>query len=102
MNGDDDDISAFMKDFGFTDEELNSATYELNEYRSIPGTTIKRYLNRVISALDEMDRLPFLKGIMLGVAIRTVIDAIEETDLTEEEKSIDRQIEELRSNGRAG
>lgn len=98
----DDDISAFLKDFGFIDEELNSATDELNEYRSIPGTTIKRYFNRVINALDEMDRLPFLKGIMLGVAMRAVIDAIEETDLTEEEKSIDKQIEELRSNGRAG
>jgi len=102
MSDDEDDISAFLNGFGFTDEELNFVTDELNAYRSIPGTTIKRYLNRVISALDEMDRLPFLKGVMMGVAIKAVADAIDEPDLTEEEKSIDRQIEELRSNGRAG
>ncbi len=98
MSGDEDDITVFLKGFGFTDDEMNSVADELNEYRSIPGTTIKRYLNRIIGSLDEMDRLPFLKGIMVGMTIRAINDAIEEIDLTEEEKSIDRQIEELRFN----
>ena len=98
MSGDEDDLFEFLKDLDFTDEELNSVTDELNAYRSIPGTTIKRYINRIVSSLDELDRLPFLKGVMVGIAIRKVTDALEEPDLTEAEKLIDRQIEELRSN----
>lgn len=96
MGGDDEDLSAFLRRFGFTDEELNCVLDELNAYRSIPGTTIERYMNRIISTLEETDRPAFLKGIMVGTAIRNVVDALEEPDLTDEEKRIADEIEKLR------
>lgn len=96
MGGDDEDLSAFLKGFGFTDEELNCVLDELNAYRSIPGTTIERYMNRIISTLEETDRTAFLKGIMVGTTIRKAVDALEEPDLTDEEKRIAAEIEKLR------
>ena len=54
-------------------------------------------MNRIISTISEEDRTAFLKGIMVGVAIRKVADALEEPDLTEEEKRISREIEKLKS-----
>ena len=89
MSGYDDDPSAFLKSFGFSEEELCAVIDELNTYRSIPGTTIGRYMNRVISSIEEEDRPAFLKGILVGVAIRKVADVLAETDLTDEEKRID-------------
>ncbi len=38
MSGYDDDLSAFLKGFGFSEEELSTVIDELNAYRSIPGT----------------------------------------------------------------
>lgn len=96
MSGDDQDLSTFLEGFGFSEEELSAVVDELNAYRSIPGTTIGRYMNRVISTIAEEDRTAFLKGIMVGVAIRKVADALEEPDLIEEEKRILREIEKLR------
>ncbi|MBN1235576.1 MAG: hypothetical protein JW999_05935 [Methanotrichaceae archaeon] len=97
MSGDDEDLSAFLQSFGFAEEELNGALDDLNSFRTIPGTTIERYMNRVINTIEEEDRDAFLKGIMMGVTIRKAVDALTEPGLTEEEMRIAREIEKLRS-----
>jgi hypothetical protein len=99
MGGDDEDLSAFLKGFGFMEEELNCVLDELNSYRMIPGTTIGRYMNRIINTIGLEERPAFLKGIMVGVAIRDAADALQEPDLTDEEKRIAHEIEKLRFNG---
>lgn len=76
MKGENGDLSAFLKSFGFTDEELRDAMDELNAYRSIPGTTLGRYINRVINTLAVEERPAFLKGMMIGVAIREIVDTL--------------------------
>ena len=96
MSGYDEDLSAFLKGFGFSDEELCAAMDELAAFRSIPGTTISRYMNRVINAIAKEERPAFLKGVLLGIAIRNVADDMMEPDITEEEKRIAREIEKLR------
>jgi hypothetical protein len=90
-----EDLSAFLEGFGFSEEELRDVVDELNAYRSIPGTTLARYMNRVINTIACEARPAFLKGIMLGVVIRKVVDAVIEPDLTNEEKQIDDEIERL-------
>ena len=95
MSGDDDDLSAFLKGFGFDEDELNAVSDELNSFRTDPGTTIERYMNRVINTIEEEDRHAFLKGILVGVAIRKAVEALEQPDLTEEEMRINREIEKL-------
>ncbi|MCX6676580.1 MAG: hypothetical protein NTU95_01365 [Methanothrix sp.] len=95
MSGDDEDLSAFLKGFGFDEEELNAVSDELDSFRMIPGTTIERYMNRVINTIEEEDRHAFLKGILVGVAIRKAVEALEQPDLTEEEARINREIEKL-------
>jgi hypothetical protein len=80
MSGDREDLSAFLESFGFSEDELHVVLYELDAYRSIPGTTFERYMNRVIDTLAEEDRHPFLKGIIVGMAIRKAADALEEED----------------------
>jgi hypothetical protein len=82
MSGYDDDPLSFLKSFGFSEEELCEVIDELDSYRTIPGTTIGRYMNRVISSIEEEDRPAFLKGILVGVAIRKVADVLAESDLT--------------------
>lgn len=96
MNGNDEDLAAFLEGFGFAQDELRVVGDELNAFRSVPGTTLKRYMNRVIETIDEGKRHAFLKGIMVGVVIRKAIDALEEPDLTDEEKRIDREIDNLK------
>jgi hypothetical protein len=96
MDCDDEDLSVFLQSFGFAEEELNRVMDELNSFRTIPGTTIGRYMNRIISTIEEDDRPAFLKGIFVGVVIRTAVDAMAEPDLTEEEKKIAREIEKFR------
>ena len=96
MSGYDDDPLSLLKSFGFSEEELCEVIDELDSYRTIPGTTIGRYMNRVISSIEEEDRPAFLKGILVGVAIRKVADVLAESDLTDEEKRIDHEIEKLR------
>jgi hypothetical protein len=51
-----------FKGFGFEEEELNAVLYELNSFRTIPGTTIERYMNRVINTIEEDDRHAFLRA----------------------------------------
>lgn len=99
MSDYDDDLSAFLKGFGFSEEELCTVIDELNAHRSIPGTTIARYMNRVIDALADDERSAFLKGVFVGTAIRKAVDALAEPDLTEEEKRLAREIEKLRFGG---
>jgi hypothetical protein len=53
-------------------------------------------MNRSIETIDEEERHAFLKGIMVGVVIRKAVDALEEPDLSEEEKRIDREIDNLK------
>lgn len=96
MSRNDKDLAAFLEGFGFTKEELSSITDELNAFRSIAGTTLKRYMNRVIETIEGDDRRAFLKGIMIGVVIRKAVDELGEPDQTEEEKRIDREIDELK------
>ena len=91
------DLSAYLQTFGFSEEELNCVMDELNSFRSIPGTTIERYMNRVINTIEEGDRHTFLKGLLVGVVIRKAVDALPEPDLTAEEMRINREIENLRS-----
>ncbi|MDD4161903.1 MAG: hypothetical protein PHW87_05420 [Methanothrix sp.] len=99
MGGDDEDLTEFLQSFGFAKEELNGVLYELNSFRTIPGTTIERYMNRIISTIEEEDRPAFLKGILVGVVIRQAADALAEADLSEEEKRINQEIEKLKSSG---
>lgn len=96
MSNNDEDLISFLIGFGFTEDEIYSVTYELNSYRSIPGTTVKRYLNRVLQNIIEEDRAAFLKGILVGVAIRKAVDSLEEPELTEEEMSVAKEIEKHR------
>ncbi len=95
MSGDDDDLLAFLKGFGFDEEELNAVSEELDSFRANPGTTIERYMNSVINTIEEENRHDFLKGILVGVAIRKAVEALEQPDLTEEEKRINLEIEKL-------
>jgi len=71
------------------------AFYETESFRSIPGTTFRRYMNRIISSIDKEDRPALLKGIILGVAIRKAVESIEERPMTPEEEEIDLEIERL-------
>jgi sugar-specific transcriptional regulator TrmB len=95
MSVDQEDVSAFLEGFGFSEYELQAVSDEFQAYRSIPGTTLGRYMNRVIEALAEEDRAPFLKGIIVGMAIRKVADALDEADQAEEKNE-----ELLKSNAR--
>jgi len=95
MSGDDDDLLAFLKGFGFDEEELNAVSDELDSFRANPGTTIERYMNGVINTIEEENRHAFLKGILVGVAIRKAVEALEQPDLSEEEMRINREIEKL-------
>jgi hypothetical protein len=94
MSGD-DDLLAFLKGFGFDEEELNAVSDELDSFRTNPGTTIERYMNSVINTIEEENRHAFLKGILVGVAIRKAVEALEQPDLTEEEMRINLEIEKL-------
>ena len=95
MSGDDDDLLAFLKGFGFDEEELNAVSEELDSFRTNPDTTIERYMNSVINTIEEENRHDFLKGILVGVAIRKAVEALEQPDLTEEEMRINLEIEKL-------
>lgn len=96
MSGNDEDLVGFLEGFGFAQDELSVVVDELNAFRSIAGTTLKRYMNRVIETIDEEERHAFLKGVMVGVVIRKAVDSLQEPDLTEEEKRIDREIDNLK------
>jgi hypothetical protein len=96
MSGNDEDLATFLEGFGFAKDEQRVVTDELNAFRSIAGTTLKRYMNRIIETIVEEERPAFLKGIMVGVVIRKAVDALGEPDLTEEEKRINHEIDKLK------
>ena len=96
MSGDDEDISAFLKRFGFSEEELFYVQDELGSYRTIPGTTVGRYMNRVVNTIAEEARPAFLKGILVGVAIRKAVDAMMETDFMDETERIAQEMDRPR------
>lgn len=93
---DKENLFAFLEGFGFAEEELRDVMAELDAYRSIPGTTLGRYINRAVNTLAVEERPAFLKGVIIGVAIRKAVDALGEPDTTDEEKRIDSEIERLR------
>jgi hypothetical protein len=95
MSGGDEKLLAFLESFGFSEDELKIVIDELNAYRSVPGTTLGRYMNRIVNNLAEEDRNAFLKGLMVGIAIRKIADDLEESDFIEEEKRIQCEIEKL-------
>ena len=99
MCGNDEDLSAYLQSFGFSEDELNCVMDELNSFRSIPGTTIERYMNRVINTIEGADRHTFLKGILVGIVIRKTEDDLEQPPLTEEEMRINHEIEKLGLSG---
>lgn len=99
MCGGDEDLLAFLEGFGFAEDELRAVMDEVVAYRSIPGTTLGRYMNRVINNLADEERPAFLKGVMIGVAIRKAIDGLSEPGPTDEERQIDIEIERLRRGG---
>ncbi len=96
MSKNDDDLSAFLEDFGFSPEEVMGVTDELNSFRSIAGTTLKRYMNRIIETIENEERSAFLKGIMVGMVIRKAVDELGEPDLTEEERRINYEIDRMK------
>ena len=59
MSGNGEDLAAFLEAFGFSRDELGVVLDELNAFRSIAGTTLKRYTNRVIETIDEEVRHAF-------------------------------------------
>lgn len=72
------DFQTFLNVAGFEDDEVLLVMDELDAYRSIPGTTLQRYLNRVQSSVEVDCRLAFLKGVVVGTAIH---DNLENRDL---------------------
>jgi len=63
------DFLTFMRAAGFEEDELLAVICELDAYKSIPGTTLRRYVNRVLSSVETDCRLAFLKGVIVGTAI---------------------------------
>ncbi len=64
----DDDLLIFLIGLGFSKDEIDKVSYELDEYRSIPGTTPKKYLKRALASADN--RMDFLKGLIAGIELR--------------------------------
>lgn len=89
------DIAEFLRSLGFLEDEIFGVVYELNSYRTIPGTTLERYIHRVVSSIVDEDRISFLKGLLVGIAIRQVVDTLEDDEppLSDEEALL---LEELR------
>jgi hypothetical protein len=50
-------------------DEVLAVIGELDAYKSIPGTTLRRYVNRVQSSIDTDCRPAFLKGMIVETAI---------------------------------
>lgn len=63
------DFLTFIKAAGFEEEEILAVIGELEAYRSIPGTTLRRYVHRVQGSVETECRTAFLKGVIVGTAI---------------------------------
>jgi hypothetical protein len=84
---DDPNMLALMGSFGFSEEDVYSVSDELDAYRAIPGTTISRYVNRIINNIETKDRPTFLKGILAGMAIKNADDELSNLCLINRETS---------------
>ena len=73
---DDPNMLALLDSFGFSEEEVYRVSDELDSYRAIPGTTISRYVNRIINNIQDKERSAFLKGMMAGMAIKNADDEL--------------------------
>ncbi|MHC1630712.1 MAG: hypothetical protein ACXQT4_00155 [Methanotrichaceae archaeon] len=74
------DIQTFLLKAGFNEGEILDVIYELGSCRSIPGTTLRKYLNRILDTIEDDHRNAFLKGILVGTAIH---EHVENYDLEE-------------------
>jgi hypothetical protein len=84
---DDPNMLALLDSFGFSEEEVYQVSDELDAYRSIPGTTISRYVNRIINNIEDVNRSAFLKGMMAGLAIKNADEELYDPNLIEKELS---------------
>lgn len=77
MSPDEDeyDLKDLLVGLGFTEDQIERTYNELNGFRTIPGTTIKKYLNRALSTVESDRRPEFLKGLIVGTAIREQFEA---------------------------
>jgi hypothetical protein len=66
----DERLRSFLMGLGFSDGELDLVLYELDEFRSIPGTTVERYIRRSLASADN--RKDFLKGMIVGASIQSI------------------------------
>ena len=64
-----EDFQTFLRKAGFEGDEVLDVVYELGSYRTIPGTTLKKYINRVLATIEEEQRSAFLKGVIVGTAL---------------------------------
>jgi hypothetical protein len=78
---DDPNLLALLDSLSFSEDEVYRVSDELDSYRSIPGTTISRYMNRIINNIEDKDRSAFLKGMMSGLAIKKADDELSDLDL---------------------
>ncbi len=90
-----DDLVSFMLDLGFSEDEVEGCIIELEGFRSIPGTILRRYINRAAASLGENERPAFLKGVFVGFSIRLAAkkDLQEEAVFSEEDRRIDQELE---------
>ncbi|MGC9514762.1 hypothetical protein [Methanocrinis sp.] len=87
------DFSTFLDVAGFEEDEVLGVIDELEAYRSIPGTTLKRYFKRVLNSVEEDRRTAFLKGIIVGTAIHENLENYDlERHITSE---VDRRLREI-------
>ncbi|MDF0590862.1 MAG: hypothetical protein WBK88_00220 [Methanothrix sp.] len=87
------DLETFLRAAGFEDDEVLQVTYELAAYRSIPGTTLRRYLLRVLNSVEGGCRREFLKGVIVGTAIHeAVLDRDVEAEI---DAIVDRRLDEI-------
>jgi hypothetical protein len=76
LDEDSDELNSLLLELGFEKEEIREATDELNAYKGIPGTTLKKYVNRALSSISDEGRRDFLKGLIVGMAVRKVEEAL--------------------------
>ena len=50
----------------FSEVEIDMALFELDQFRSIPGTSTDKYLTGVLSSVGDEGRSAFLKGFLAG------------------------------------
>ncbi len=56
-------------------------------------------MNRVVNTIGQEARPAFLKGILVGVAIRKAVDAMKETDFMDEVRRIAQETDRPRLRG---